>query len=742
MTDTDIMMTKQEIKEEIHNAVMFIADNCDGAESQDGVGFNGSDTKFGNRAVEMEPEEWSDAMCWEAYQMLAKYSNQLAKDGLDYSALPVPERVGGDGRDDARQASFERKTLKVGDDEFVLKFKYEAGLIRRVKKLKGQWKQNSKTWTFPIHEDVGGELRSLAFDYGFIVTDEAQELLDRFKDVEVEERPEGLRSLTLRDESFILDFEYDADLVYAVKSLTGRKWDSKEKVWVVPKVACDQVMMLATTWGFEHDGNVFSEALRMSDEARMREEASSAETSKLKIEGLGAIHPKTGEKLELRPFQVAGVAYAIDVKKCFIADEMGLGKTVQSLAAVHMEKAFPLLVVCPATLKSNWEREVRMWLPEKTVHIVDNKVGVKNSDVVIINYDILDKQQEELMKVGFQALVFDESHYAKNSTAKRTKALKKIAKAIPENGMVLALTGTPVLNRPVELVSQLEILGRIEDFGGSWNFRKRYCDAKHDGFGWNFGGASNTSELNNMLRQTCYVRRQKEDVLKELPTKARYTIETQLSRVSAKEYKAVENETIVWLAEEGRYSSMVDTLAKLMVLKRIAGEGKVEAACEWIDTFLDSTDRKLVVFGHHKSVVNALAEKYGGLRVSGSDSMKARQASIDLFQNDPNSRVIVLNTKAGGVGITLTAASDVLFVEQGWTPAEHDQAEDRCHRIGQDAESVSAFYLLAEETIDDDIYELIAKKRLVVDAVTDGEAEMAESVMNELIGKLVKRAND
>jgi SWI/SNF-related matrix-associated actin-dependent regulator 1 of chromatin subfamily A len=230
--------------------------------------------------------------------------------------------------------------------------------------------------------------------------------------------------------------------------------------------------------------------------------------------------------------------------------------------------------------------------------------------------------------------------------------------------------------------------------------------------------------------------------MKELPPKAKYTIETDLSTAKAKEYRAMESDTIVWLAEEGRNSEYADALAKIMILKRLAGEGKIDAAMEWIDTFLDSTSRKLVVFAHHKAVVNALADKYGGMRVAGADSMKARQEVIDKFQSDDDARVIVLNMKAGGVGITLTAASDVLFVEQGWTPAEHDQATDRCHRIGQDASVVSSWYLLADGTIDDDIFELIEAKRIVVDAVTDGEDDLAVSVMNGLIDKLVKRAND
>ncbi len=197
---------------------------------------------------------------------------------------------------------------------------------------------------------------------------------------------------------------------------------------------------------------------------------------------------------------------------------------------------------------------------------------------------------------------------------------------------------------------------------------------------------------------------------------------------------------MVWLGGEGRGSNSAEHLSKITTLKRLAGEGKIEAACEWIDTFLDSTDRKLVVFAHHISVVDALAERYGNLRVAGKDSAEARQAAVDTFQNDSEHRVIVLNMKAGGVGLTLTAASDVLFVEQGWTPGEHDQAEDRCHRIGQE-DNVSAWYLLAEGTIDDDIFALIEKKRVIVDAVTDGEDSTGTSVLNDLVKTLIARAD-
>ena len=740
---TDITITQESTNTLLHDAASKLAARCDGAESDDGVGYNGSDTKFGNRVAIIPPQDWTDTMAWEVHQMLLKYKVQLSNYGVDYDAIPVPTRpsILGDPRGEARQKAraidgVASRKITVSGDFFVVRFDYDANVVSQIRLVPGAyWQGAHKVWYVPTSS--AGELLTFSEVNDFVPDPDACAIFLFAEPLDIPLPDPTRRVMTLEGRKIVFDFDYDAELVAAVKAIPGRQWDSKKKTWSCPLTSGWEANALAEAWDFTVDAAVKDAINGDVSEQRALEGLSSAADADIEIEGLGAVHPTTGEALALRPFQRAGVAYALETKRCFIADEMGLGKTVQSLAAIQGANAYPMLVVCPASLKMNWEREVRMWLPGKTVHIVDNKVGVKNADVVIINYDILAKQKVPLKGLRFQSLVFDESHYAKTSSAQRTKALKEIAASIPAEGLVLALTGTPVLNRPIELVSQLEILDRIDDFGGSWNFRKKYCAAKHNGYGWDFKGCSNADELNELLRRTCYVRRQKMDVLTELPAKGRYTAEVEMGHAAMAAYRAVENDTLVWLAD-GQRHEQADVLSKITTLKRLAGEGKVEAAIEWIDSFLDSTDRKLVVFAHHISVVDALAAKYGGLRVAGKDSSEVRQAAVDTFQNDPDARVIVLNMKAGGVGLTLTAASDVLFVEQGWTPAEHDQAEDRCHRIGQD-EHVSAWYLLAEGTIDDDIYALIAKKRLVVDAVTDGDDEAQDSVLNDLVATLIKR---
>jgi SNF2 family DNA or RNA helicase len=415
---------------------------------------------------------------------------------------------------------------------------------------------------------------------------------------------------------------------------------------------------------------------------------------------------------------------------------MGLGKTVEAIASLEYRDAFPAIIVCPASLKENWKREINKWLPHRSVNILSGKGNIANVDVNIVNYDIIGRFVEPIMHLKPMGLVLDESHYVKTSKTKRTEAVRDIAKKVPQSGTVLLLSGTPVTNRPEELVSQLEILGMLSRFGGKWAFLKRYTNAYHNGFGWDTKGASNLNELNMKLRQNCYIRRTKDEVLKELPAKTRNVVHVEPSGKGYAEYRKAEGDLLAFLAENGyRASDTAEHLRRTTVLKRLAADAKMESVIEWIDSFLESCDRKLVVFAHNVAIVDYLAGKYGNLRVSGQDSMEDRQHAVDSFQKDHKARVIVLNLQAGGVGLTLTAGSDVCFVQQGWTPGEHDQAEDRCHRIGQE-NSVQAWYLIGVNTIDEDIYDLIDAKRAVVDAVTDGDEVQQAGVIGDLMKRL------
>jgi SNF2 family DNA or RNA helicase len=240
---------------------------------------------------------------------------------------------------------------------------------------------------------------------------------------------------------------------------------------------------------------------------------------------------------ELQPFQWAGVRYLLETRRAFLADEQGLGKTVQALAALEADGAYPSVVVCPASLKLNWERETRRWLPHRSVVVIEpGKAVPPRGEITIVNYEMVGKHRDALARNGMRALVVDESHYAKNPRAKRTQWVRRLAEAVPRDGLRLALTGTPVLNHAEELISQLRIIGRLEEFGSGARFSKQ------------FQGVLTEERLHWHLRRRCFVRRRKAEVLPQLPEKRQVVVPVALD--NAREYKLAEDDVIAWLREQ------------------------------------------------------------------------------------------------------------------------------------------------------------------------------------------------
>jgi intein/homing endonuclease len=320
----------------------------------------------------------------------------------------------------------------------------------------------------------------------------------------------------------------------------------------------------------------------------------------------------------------------------------------------------------------------------------------------------------------------------KNSSTKRTKAVKLLAKGIHH---VIGLSGTPIVNRPIEAYNALTIINSaaIPNFKV---FTNRYCAAKHNGFGWDFSGASNTDELHKLLVHAFMIRRKKTDVLKDLPDKIKAFVPMELSNQSI--YDNAESDFIQYLQQTkgmaaAERASNAKALAEIEGLKQLAVAGKMDQAVDWIEEFFE-TDQKLVVFAVHKSVIDTLMDKFGkiAVKVDGSVSMAIRQESVDKFQNDPKCRLFIGNIQAAGVGLTLTGASNVAFIELPWTPGALVQAEDRCHRIGQ-KDSVTIHYLLAAGTIEEKIALLLDSKRKILDAILDGEKTAQTSLLTELM---------
>lgn len=527
------------------------------------------------------------------------------------------------------------------------------------------------------------------------------------------------------DKVIRIRFDYDVEMIYQVKTLPGRKYHPDKKEWSAP-VHVSTIEALIS-WGFKLDGHL--------QEYMNKRKERTKEIKQIGIPGL---------KGTLRPFQNEGVAI-IEARggNVILADEMGLGKTVEALAWLQLHpELYPVVIVVPASLKLNWLKEALTWMSHPSIEVVlGNRPWKLKKKIIVINYDILEAWVDHLVELDPKVLITDECQLYKSNKAKRTKMIKKLAKNVPH---ILALSGTPIVNRPIEIYNAWKLTDP-EGCPEYWYFLKRYCNLRHTGFGWDSSGASHLEELHEKLINTVMIRRKKEDVLKDLPDKVRSFVPIQLHNEST--YRRAEANFITYIEEvKGKEAAEKASQAEMMVtmegLKQLAVQGKLVEAIEWIDNFLDSGE-KLVVFAVHHFVIDALMAKFSYIdkthkladrvvKVDGSVSMTERQRAVDTFQNNPNCRLFVGNIKAAGVGITLTASSNVVFLELPWTPGDVTQAEDRCHRIGQ-KESVNIYYLLATGTIEEEIAQLLDKKRKILDAVTDGIETNQETLLKELI---------
>lgn len=447
-------------------------------------------------------------------------------------------------------------------------------------------------------------------------------------------------------------------------------------------------------------------------------------------------------QMDLKPYQREGVQYIFAREgRMLLADEQGLGKTAQAIAWAFLSEQHRTCIVCPASLKLNWKREVGMWTGETDVYIAEGrnvpenaKKDILSSRWIVINYDILDSWLYILLRSKCSALVFDEVQALKNGKTKKTKAAHALSKKSPH---ILALSGTPVENRPSEFWPLINMIDPML-FPSKVRYSERYCDLKQNDHGsQDITGASNTKELHKILSDTLLLRRKKADVLQELPEKQRAVISVAMSTKDARNYARAENDFRTWVKSEfphkAKATRKAEAIVKIGVLKKLAAMAKLPLVFDWIDTYLESTP-KLVVFAHHHAVIDELKGHYGkrAVVIDGRVPASKRQAIRDQFQDDPEIELFIGNIKAAGSGLTLTAARDTLTVELVWTSTAHDQCEDRVHRIGQ-RNAVIAYYMLCSGTIDERIAQLLDAKRTVVTEILDGEDPVDTDLLNELL---------
>ena len=544
--------------------------------------------------------------------------------------------------------------------------------------------------------------------------------------------------------NYAIEFTYKPYLVEAVKSLPERRWDDSNKVWLVPTKYEPQVTAFMSRYGFK---------LSLSKK-----------TEEAEVEIAIKDVPK-GENLDLSfmklkpyPFQVHGIAYGIENERVIIADQPGLGKTIQSIGIVTYVKAWPCLVICPSSLKENWRREFEKVTGKKAMILTD---AVKRNyklfyeaglaDVFIVNYESLKKYfvssiskptkwtlrdvffRKEIEM--FKSVIIDELHRCKSSQTHQSKFTKGITTG---KKYVIGLTGTPVVNKPKDLVSQLFIINQMNQvFGNYRHFVDTYCAGTNE--------ASNLKQLNALLRNNCFIRREKQAVLTDLPDKQRQVVVCDIS--NRKEYDDAEKDLIKYLvdykdASDEKIASTLrgEIMVKIGILKNISARGKLNDVFEFVDDIMEAGE-KLILFIHLKEVAAAVLHKYhGAVSITGADDMIARQSAVDRFQKDPKVKLIVCSIKAAGVGLTLTASSRVGFIEFPWTYADCEQCEDRAHRIGQ-KDSVTCYYFLGKHTIDGKIYKIIQTKKAIAQAVTGSTEQIPENIV-DMVANLFNQKDD
>eukprot|EP00020_Sapocribrum_chincoteaguense_P001106 CAMPEP_0170737938 /NCGR_PEP_ID=MMETSP0437-20130122/4389_1 /TAXON_ID=0 /ORGANISM="Sexangularia sp." /LENGTH=977 /DNA_ID=CAMNT_0011076349 /DNA_START=12 /DNA_END=2945 /DNA_ORIENTATION=+ len=456
---------------------------------------------------------------------------------------------------------------------------------------------------------------------------------------------------------------------------------------------------------------------------------------------------------KLYPFQREGVEFAVSLRgRVLIGDEMGLGKTLQAVAvASAFPQDWPVVVVCPATLRINWARAFLENVPTLRTS-ADVCVVASGRDpipdaaqVIVLSYEIAATQVDRLrgMRRPPSVAIVDESHYLKNPQSKRCQQLAPFLTRFVKR--CILLSGTPALSRPLELFPQLQILDR-RLFSSRHDFGLRYCNGKRSQFGWDFSGATHCKELHFVLERTLMIRRLKRHVLSQLPGKTRECVRLEIPTRSRGAIAGIMAQAAEARQAVAAASARGDRDARNAASSRLRGTAlsmfqdtgrvKVPATLAHIDYLLESSESlKFLVFAHHRDVLDAIEghlqrRRVGRIRIDGRTRAADRADLVDLFQTDDSVRVAVLSITAAGTGLTLTAASLVVMAELFWNPGHLQQCEDRVHRIGQ-ASPVRVQYLVAVGTVDESMWDLLSQKLQVVGQTlngTQGSGTMAAEV--------------
>jgi SWI/SNF-related matrix-associated actin-dependent regulator 1 of chromatin subfamily A len=446
------------------------------------------------------------------------------------------------------------------------------------------------------------------------------------------------------------------------------------------------------------------------------------------------------EKYSHRPplsHQKEAIEKLVGNKKFILADDMGLGKTTSTVIGALETGAKKIMIVCPASLKLNWKREIENYT-DRSISVIEGKKW-ESADFVIINYDIIknfhdskNKEESIILQEDFDLIVLDEAHYIQNTQAKRTKLLNDVISQIDR---VWFLTGTPMTSRPINYYNLLDLVESPVAY--NWMaYVIRYCEGYQFNVGarkvWNVNGASNLEELRDRTKSHV-LRRLKEDIL-DLPEKI---ITPVYLRLKSKEYEELMGDYYDWYENDDEKKSLTVQFTKLMKVRQCIAEEKIKDTIELAENIIEQ-GKKVLIFTNFTDTLNQIADHFGkkSVKLDGRMSKNARQLSVDQFQENDKIKVFVGNLKAAGVGITLTAAEAVIMNDLSFVPSDHAQAEDRAYRYGQKF-SVSVYYPIFENTIEGVIYDILNKKKKIIRTVMgddEGSTDTFEEIMN-LINK-------
>lgn len=544
--------------------------------------------------------------------------------------------------------------------------------------------------------------------------------------------------IELKGSYFELSFRYRPAIVDRIRMIPGKRFDGNRKVWTVP--ASSRLELEKMVYQIKQFETINWVSARANEYNKKEEDIA------YDVPELPELTVSHNLKIQPYPYQLRGIARGLELKRFMNCDEPGLGKTLQSIATINIGNAFPCLVICPSSLKINWEREWHKFTDKKAMVLTDKvrdtwtffwQTGMYQ--VFIVNYESLKKYFVQRIKKSsgwtlrdvefrnsiqlFKSVIIDESHRCKSSSTQQAKFCKGICSG---KEWVIELTGTPVVNKPKDLIPQLSILNRMDDFGGYKHFVNRYCAGQSE--------ASNLKELNYMLWTNAMFRREKSLVLTDLPDKIRQVNTCEIT--NRKEYQDAERDLIMYLqkykdADDEKIQKALrgEVMVKIGILRNISARGKVRDVIEFVKDFREN-GKKIILFCSLHEVVDQLKSYFPtAVSVTGRDTQDEKQRAVDAFQNDPKTDIIICSIKAAGVGLTLTASSNVAFVEFPWTYADCCQCEDRAHRIGQ-KDSVTCYYFLGRRTIDERVYKIIQTKKGIANAVTGATDDVQENVVD------------